>query len=173
MENGFELLDPSNSRAFLERFREEDKRSLNLCYQRGCVGDFNVDEPGVAYSATVVEGDEDFDVELSYDGVDGWHGTCSCGQQRCHHQYAAMRALLAEHGTAIVRNLSASKPAAAQHAAAAAREVEPGLARRLTSALGRVPNPVESKFIKRVESAYTRSRQTGNITNWDFEEMGL
>src|SRR4051812_31463857 len=173
MENGFELLDPSNARAFLKRFSADDKRNGNLCYQRGCVGDFEVREAGVAYGATVVEGNDDFDVELSYDGVDGWLGDCTCAFERCHHQYAAMRALLAEHGTAVVRNLSSSKPAAVQGAAASTREVEPGLARRLTSALGRVPNAAESKFIKRVESAYTRSRQTGNITNWDFEEMGL
>jgi len=173
MENGFELLDPSNARAFLKRFSAEDKRSGNFCYQRGCVGDFHVDEPGVAYRTAVVEADENFDVRLSYDAVEGWQGDCSCELDRCQHQYAAMRALLAEHGTAVVRNLSSSKPAAVQSAAASSREVEPGLARRLTSALGRMPNALESKFIKRVENAYTRSRQTGNITNWDFEEMGL
>jgi len=95
MENGFELLDPSNARAFLKRFSADDKRNGNLCYQRGCVGDFEVREAGVAYGATVVEGNDDFDVELSYDGVDGWLGDCTCAFERCHHQYAAMRALLA------------------------------------------------------------------------------
>jgi hypothetical protein len=173
MENGFELLDPSNARAFLKRFSAEDKRNGNSCYQRGCVGDFEVDEPGVSYDTSVVEGNEHFGVDLTYDGVDGWRGHCTCGFERCHHQYAAMRALLAEHGTAVVRNLSSSKPAAMQNAAASTREVEAGLARRLTSALGRVPNAIESKFIKRVSTAYARSRQTGTITYWDFEEMGL
>jgi hypothetical protein len=173
MENGFELLDPSNARAFLKRFSAEDRRQGNLCYQRDCISGLEVEQPGTSYTANVQD-DGVCEVSLSYDGIEGWTGNCSCSEDLCHHQYAAMRALLAEHNTAVVRSLSSSAPkTSASKLLSTTAEVDPGLARRLTSALGRGLNPSETKFVKKIESSYARCRQTGHITYWDFEEMGF
>src|SRR5437899_10863771 len=173
MENGFELLDPSNARAFLKRFNAEGRRKGNSCYQRGCVTLLEVDEPGESYNAKVQEQENDYEVGLYYDGSEGWMGECSCSpDDLCHHQYAAMKALLAEHGATVVRNLSSGKSTTPQ-SIARAREVDPGIARKLTAVLRRPLSGTEAKFVKGIENAYTKCRQTGNITYWDFEEMGL
>jgi hypothetical protein len=87
-----------------------------------------------------------------------------------------MRALLAEHSSAVVRNLSSSNRSSAVDAsavAAATKKEEPGLARRLMAAVSRPLKPEETKFVKKVSGSFQRCRQLGHISRWDFHEMGL
>jgi hypothetical protein len=173
MENGFELLDPGNARAFLKRFSPEDRRRGNLCFQRGCIQDLKCQKAGTSYAVSV-EDDFNATVDLRYDPIEGWCGNCSCQDEDCPHQYAAMRALLAEHSTAVVRNLSASNPkSTASNILSLRTETEPGLNRRLTAALNRSLTALETKFVRQIQNSYARCRQIGQITRWDFEEMGL
>src|SRR5262245_53313545 len=131
MNHGFELLDPGNAQAFLRTFRAEEKRKGNACFQNGCVQNLTPKEKGTWFSAEIEEG-TGYEVNLEYDAVEGWAGVCTCEELNCHHQYAAMRALLAEHSTEVVRNLSASRSrgAAAKAAGSLSAEAEPGLNRR-------------------------------------------
>ena len=85
-----------------------------------------------------------------------------------------MRALLAEHSSAVVRNLSASRATGGAGMALKGKSgEEPGLARRLLAHLGRPLNPEESKYIRKVRATYERVRQLAHISRWDFQEMGF
>jgi hypothetical protein len=134
-------------------------------------------EAGHAYSMVVRQGGDEFEAELSYDGLEGWTGWCTCPDgDSCAHVYAGMRALLAEHSSAVVRNLSSSNRSSAVDAsavAAATKKEEPGLARRLMAAVSRPLKPEETKFVKKVSGSFQRCRQLGHISRWDFHEMGL
>ena len=177
MDDAFELLDPRNAQAFLKQFSTDARRKGEACFRRGGVQDLVPEEPGVAYSALVKDG-ELHEVDLEYDPAEGWSGSCSCPLKLdCEHIVAAMRALLAEHSTAAVRTLSASGPSAAVALAAARNKPAASdaseLVRRLMAARKRPLKPEERKFLGKVRSVYARCRQAGQITHWDFEEMGL
>ena len=177
MENAFELVDPRRAQAFLNQVSADARRKGDACFRRGGVQDLVPDEPGVAYSALVKDG-ELHEVDLEYDPAEGWLGSCSCPLEfDCEHAFAAMRALLAEHSRAVVRTLSTSGPSAS--AALAAARSKPTvsdaseLVRRLLAARKRALKPEERKFLGKVRTIYERCRQVGHITHWDFEEMGL
>jgi hypothetical protein len=174
MNDAFELLDPSNAQAFLKHFDADARRKGQACFQRGCVLELLPKTPGMTYSAQV-DDDQPYEVDLGYDSVEGWSGSCSCSREfDCAHVFAAMRALLAEHSSAVVRSLSASLPTSAAGRGAAPKPGEDaGVARRLMAALGRPLNALETKFIRKIHSTYARCVQLGHITRWDFEEMGL
>ena len=177
MDDTFELLDPHNAQAFLKQLSSDVRRKGETCFCRGCVQDLVPEEPGVAYSARVKDG-ELHEVELEYDPAEGWSGSCSCPREfDCEHVAAAMRALLAEHSTAAVRSLSASGSAASVSMAAARNKPTPSdtgeLVHRLTAARKRPLKKEERRFLEKVRTVYARCRQAGHITQWDFEEMGL
>ena len=100
MADVFELIDPRNAQAFLKHLSPAARRKGETCFRGGCVQDLVPEEPGVAYSAHVMDG-ELHEVDLEYDPTEGWSGSCSCPLEfDCEHVVAAMRALLAEHSTA-------------------------------------------------------------------------
>jgi hypothetical protein len=175
MNDAFELLDPRNAQVFLKTFRPQVRRKGEAHFGDGHVHDLSSDQPGLAYSAVVKDG-EPHEVWLRYDPEDGWSGECSCPQEiDCEHVFAAMRALLAEHSTAAVRNLSAGIPSASAWARSGAKAEEDsgGLTRRLMVALGRPLKSEESRFVRKVQTVFKRCVQNRHITHWDFEEMGL
>jgi hypothetical protein len=177
MDDAFELLDPRNAQAFLKQFSADARRKGEACFRRGAVQDLVPEEPGIAYSAVVKDGDL-YEVDLEYDPAAGWSGSCACPLEcDCEHLVAAMRALLAEHSKAAVRTLSASGPAASATLAAArskpAASDASELVRRLLAARKRPLKPEERKFLGKVRTVYERCRHAGRITHWDFEEMGL
>jgi hypothetical protein len=173
--DAFELLDPANAQAFLRKFPADARRKGQSFFNTNAVSELAAQVFGKVYSALVQDGDEQMEVELRYDAADGWSGSCSCNEpEKCAHQYAAMRALVAEHSSAMVRSLSSSRPTGGAVAAGKAKaEQEPGLARRLIAELGRPLNTEEAKFIRKVSSSYQRCRQLGHVSRWDFNEMGL
>src|SRR5690242_14101618 len=108
----------------------------------GKVESLAAQDPGKRYCAEVKDG-ELCEVDLRYDPEEGWLGSCSCEEEfDCEHVAAAMRALLAEHSTAAVRNLSSGVSTAAK-AGGKADEEHGKLDRRLMAALGRPLNGVE------------------------------
>src|SRR5438270_294646 len=177
MNDAFELLDPRNAQAFLKTFEAGARRKGEAHFRKSHVQDLAAEQPGMAYAAEVSDDNESYKVHLHYDPVEGWSGDCSCPQEfDCEHVFAAMRALLAEHSTAAVRSLSAgTSPAAAGWSKSTAKtEQELGsLDRRLKAALGRALKPDEIRFIRKVQSVFTRSRQAGQITHRDFDELGV
>jgi hypothetical protein len=171
----FELLDPDNAKSFLKHFSGEVRRKGESLFAKGVVEDLAAEEPGRAYLATVND-NGGYEVEVYYDGVDGWIGSCECPREpNCPHVFATMRALLAEHSAAVVRTLSSGQATAvaASSPSKAKPEQDAGLARRLLAAVGRPLTAEETKFIRKVQAAYKRVRQLNHISRWDFQEMGL
>jgi hypothetical protein len=173
--DAFELLDPGNAQGFLKRFSPEARRLGQKIFGAGGVHSLNPDTPGKFFSAEVRSDKDLFKTQLYYDPVEGWMGDCTCPQRtKCPHVFAAMRSLLAEHSSAVVRNLSASRSTGGAGVGLKGKTAEePGLARRLLAHAGRPLNPEESKFIRKVSSTYERIRGIGHITRWDFQEMGF
>src|SRR2546425_5554959 len=172
MNDAFELLDPRNAQAFLKSFESEARRKGEAHFLQGHVHELTAEEPGMAYSAVVKDG-RPYEVYLQYDPVEGWSGDCSCPTEfDCEHVFAALRALLAEHSTAAVRNLSAGVSSTAAWARSGAKPEDEanGLARRLMAALGRPLKAEETKFVRKVHTVFSRCRQNRHITQWDFEE---
>src|SRR5260370_1651511 len=169
MNDAFELVDPRNAQAFLKQFSGEVKRRGEACFRRGLVQNLAPEEAGMSYSAIVNDG-EPREVDLEYDPVEGWSGNCTCEQEfDCPHIFAAMRALLAEHSMAAVRNLSsgASTPSATWNKGTGKTEGDSaGLARRLMATLWRPLNAEETKFVRKVHNLYLRSHHTPHITHW-------
>jgi hypothetical protein len=176
MNEAYELLDPRNAQAFLKGFDAATRRKGDSHFNLGHVHDLSAEDPGMAYTARVQNGDGE-EVYLYYDSEEGWTGECSCPVEfQCEHVFAAMRALLAEHSAAAVRNLSAGVSSPSPRSARGSRKEEEdsgGLARRLMATLGRPLNAQETAFIKKVHAAFQRCQQAGRITRWDFEEMGM
>src|SRR6266702_8279212 len=107
MKEAFELLDPANAQSFLKSFSQAARRKGEALFRSGGVRELLIEQPGLTYSAQVNDA-EMHDVHLEYYQLDGWSGDCSCPQEfECEHVFAAMRALVAEHSSAAVRNLSA------------------------------------------------------------------
>ena len=175
MDDAFQLLDPGNAQAYLKKFGSEARRLGQKYFSSGFVHDLTPLAPGKSYSASVEANGQSSNVELHYDQVEGWRGTCSSHQdEKCAHMFATMRALLAEHSSAVVRNLSASRTTGGAGVALKGKsEEEPGLARRLLAQVGRPLNAEESKFIRKVSAVFKRVRQLGHISRWDFQEMGF
>ncbi len=173
MNDAFELLDPRSAQAFLKSFEPETRRRGDSHFRKGHVGSLIPQQAGMSYNANV----EDDEVELEYDPIDGWFGSCTCARETdCEHIFAAMRALLAEHSAASVRSLSSgSSQAAAAVARAATKSDEDSgrLARQLMASLGRTLKAEETKFTRKVQNVFKRCQQNRHITRWDFDEMGL
>jgi hypothetical protein len=182
MDDGFELLDPRDAERFLKSFPADTRRKGEALFRIGRVQDLVPMEPGAHYSAQVQDESDRSSVDLSYDTVDGWDGECSCQKTfECEHVFAAMNALLAEHRTATVRNLSASWGAAMDRLGVLRPPPRPQppnprnneLAGLLAAAKGQALNRQESQFVRSVHQAYLRCAQTRQINHWDFQQMGM
>src|SRR6266478_1607809 len=148
MNDAFELLDPRNAQAYMKGFRSSTRRKGEALFRSSRVQNIVPEKPGMAYAALVKDGAL-HKVDLLYDAVEGWSGNCSCDEEfDCEHVFAAMRALLAEHSTAAVRNLSAGLSHAGGTAPRASVKAEEAgsLDRRLMAALGRPLDATETKF---------------------------
>jgi hypothetical protein len=175
--DAFELLDPRSAEAFLNSFDPETRRRGKSHFQKGHVQGLEPVESGASYTASVQSGEVLHDVDLEYDPIGGWAGSCSCSREiDCEHIFAAMRALLAEHSAASVRSLSSLSPEAAAAVARAATKSDDDsgrLARQLMASLGRPLKAEENKFTRKVQNVFKRCQQNRHITRWDFDEMGL
>jgi len=167
-------MDSANAQAFLQRFSAEIRRRGEAWFRGGHVADLVARQPGADYSIVVGSGSEPRQVHLRYDRHLGWVGTCTCGERLdCEHLYSAMCALLAEHRTAVVRNLSSSLPGPGPRLVQAAPPPAPDLPRRVMSSLGRTLTAEEKKFLLRVHNVFQRCQAAGHITRWDFNDLGL
>jgi hypothetical protein len=171
----FDLLDPAGAVAFLKTFPGFARRRGQSLYARGTVDGIEVIEPGVAYSAVVIDGEE-YDVDLDYDKSLGWSATCSCGIANCPHGQAAMQALLAEYRQAAVRKLSEPQvidPNAAISNKNGKKPTDQRVAVLLKQALGRSLNGVETKYTSKIASVYHQAAETRRLTGWDIQELGF
>src|SRR5437016_10329833 len=113
MDDSFTLLDPHDAQRFLKDLPAAARRKGEALLRIGAVLKLEVENPGLAYLAQVVDG-KVHEVEVYYDSEEGWDGDCSCPQEvACGHVFAALSALLAEHRTATVRSLRSGAPRAA------------------------------------------------------------
>ena len=85
MDDTFELLDPHNAQAFLKQLSSDVRRKGETCFCRGCVQDLVPEEPGVAYSARVKDGELHYSLEKNLwhtEGYSGELGTPSWKEER-------------------------------------------------------------------------------------------
>jgi hypothetical protein len=182
MLDGFELLHPTRAQDVLRYFDAASRRQGELLLGQSAVQGLTVEEPGLAYSARVRDGNIEHEVrvwdnEEAEEDEPGWGGACSCEQEfECPHIFAVMREVLAEHSASLVRKLSAiqTKPSPQQELAFAREAQTPtDLNTRLASALHRSLNEQERKFVGKLNTVYARCRQARQMTAWDFHELGL
>jgi len=173
----FELVEPQDAQEFLLDFPAETRRRGEASFRRGVVQGLVCAEAGRAFRATVQDG-RHWEVELSYSEDDGWWGTCTCSRPfLCTHLFAAMSALLAEHRSAVVRNLS-GHPSAAQARLAVLKsrsesKEATGLLGAFLAAHNRAPSKEEARFLQNLHAVYVRCRQQQHATIWDFQQIGL
>src|SRR5438445_4902015 len=97
MDDVVRLLDAYSAQRFLKRLPAAARRKGDSVFRSGCVQNLVAKDPGMAYSAQVLDG-KHHKVDLHYDPEEGWEGACSCPQESdCEHVFATMSALLAEH----------------------------------------------------------------------------
>ncbi len=132
----FENFDLEDARSFLNTFHSGSKRKGESHYRRGAVQVLTCEEPGYAYSATVL-GTQVYQVSLYCDDV--WDADCTCDvEYGCKHAYAAMLQLLAEYsiltanGKRVPAGETAPSPAPQVSPASLAGTVQEKLERKLT-----------------------------------------
>src|SRR6478736_3803870 len=108
----YELVDPQSVRDALRGFPADSRRRGEDLQRRGSVIEWEVVEPGSAYSATVLDKAR-FVVEVfseeSEIGEEEWVGDCDCEKEyECEHIYAVYKELLAQKAAADVQRLSAN-----------------------------------------------------------------
>ena len=125
-------------------------------------------------SATV-RGSEPYQVTLAFDSKEGWVGECSCPMAYfCKHVYAAMKALLAEHSSIRVRELSSGNALAAlKKAVPQSKPVSSSFGDEVKHALNRGLKAEEKAFLKKLETIYLNCRGFGNINYWHFDQLGF
>src|SRR5437867_3821971 len=107
MRDEFEIENPQGVQAYLATFPSSVRRKGEEYFRQGRVLALGCCTPGTEYEAQV-KGTQIYIVELCYDVEDGWTGVCTCPMEyQCKHIYAAVKALLAENNTAVVRDISA------------------------------------------------------------------
>ena len=85
MDDVFALLDPHEAQVFLKRLPAAARRRGEACLGNGGVEKLTPTDPGMAYSAQVMDGGL-YQVQLFYDSDEGWGGVCSCPQKAdCEH----------------------------------------------------------------------------------------
>ncbi|HYG35943.1 MAG TPA: DEAD/DEAH box helicase [Clostridia bacterium] len=178
MKESFAAIDLQDAQSYLKGFSEPRRRKGLALFRHGAVKNLTEIEAGMEYSADVYD-KEDEQVNLFYDLEEGWMGDCTCPEEvECEHVYAAMSALLAEHRTFLVRQLSSNAGGSTggltvlKKPGAEPVETE-SLADKLKAAAGRALTKEETKFLKALHQLYLRCRQSRQITSWDFQQLGF
>jgi hypothetical protein len=178
MDDVVTLVSYQAAQAFQKRFPAEVQRRGHLRFQEGAVESLRTLQPDSSYRAVVQDAAWKNEVSLQYDPVAGWSGSCSCPvESDCVHVFAAMSALLAEHRTALVRQLSTGQAGAA--AALPSFEVKPesddadGLRERLMAATGVPPSREALRFLSQLHQVYLRCHQSRQIGYWDLQQLGF
>jgi len=174
MTDPFILADPQGAQVFLRTFPEATRRKGEACFAEGAVGEWKCNEPGRGYATTVLDAFS-YQVSVFSFEEEGWDGDCNCPQaHECKHIYAAVRALLAEHSSALARNLSSGsvRPAGrAVEASPATREAS--FAAEVAESLKRALKPTERKFLEALHRVYEHARLTRQITSVDLVPLGF
>ena len=178
MNEGFELIDAQGAQAFLRGLPAEVQRRGNARFLEGAVENLTIVTPGNCYSAIVADSAWKNEVSLYYNPPEGWSAACTCPVEfDCAHVFAAMSALLAEHRTAIVRQLSTGQvtsgnPQAARVAKQKVNEPQ-NLAEMLKAATGKALSKDALRFLKQLHDIHVRCRQTQQISYWELQQLGF
>ena len=149
---GFELED---ARIYLETFHSGPRRKGEAHYHRGAVQVLTCEEPGYAYSATVL-GDQIYQVSLYHEDV--WESDCTCDKEYdCKHAYAAMKQLLGEYSI-----LTANGMRVASGKMPPVPQVPPvGLVGAVQEKLGRKLAEGEDRYLKTVTQLFRKAISVG------------
>jgi len=178
VDDGFQLLDPAAAQEFLRRFPPEIRQRGHNRFHEGSVEDLTVITPGSAYAAVVRDAAWKNEVALTQAPDEAWSGRCSCpAGSGCVHVFAAMTALLAEHRTAAVRQLSTGQAASPVALANLRAKAEPlpvqDFRDHVRASAGRVLTKPELRFLNQLHEVYLRAGQTHQISFWDLQRLGF
>ena len=122
-----------------------------------------------------VQGTELYAVRVLFDDDGLAEESCSCPVgEDCKHLYATLKALLVAHTQDSVQALSARQtPVVVEVKAKAKQEDNRTFPEQVLAALGRPLLPKEKSFLTRLTQLHAQCRQTGKITHWDFQQLGL
>ena len=126
-----------------------------------------------------VQGTELYTVRLLLDDDGLAEESCTCPlETNCKHVYATLKALLVAHTQGSVQALSARQtPVVMEAKSKAKNKTEAEAARpfpeQVQEALGRPLVPKEKAFLTRLTQLHLQCRQSGKITHWDFQQLGL
>src|SRR5689334_19759237 len=175
MPDGFEIVDAQAGQRFLKQLPPQSRRKGESLFRSGRVQELSQQAPGMTFTS-VVQDNGPKNVYLQYDPEGGWEGDCDCIDEfDCPHVFAAMSALLAEHRTSVVRNLSAGISPRTS-GMLPGFPVDPNvhqLKERLAAVTGRPLTREENDFLNRVHKVFLRCRQNRRINYFDFQDMGL
>ena len=176
VEEPFKLADADAAQSFLRTFSAEARRQGTALLRRGAVSDIQVLRPAESFGAVVVEGPNIYAVEL-LEKHGAWRAKCPCpdGGGKCAHAFAAMSVVLTEHRAALVRQLStgAVSVSSARLEKKPAPEVEPTMADRVVTALGRPLKGQEFRFLSLLAGLYQRCTRNQRLTFADLQGLGF
>ncbi len=167
----FAQFNADAAQLFLKEFPTDVRRRGDELFAAEAVRELRCIAPGGEFVADV-QGETLLQTGLRYDPESkSWWEECTCPVGGgCEHSYAAMKALLAEHSAASVRNLSAGGRVAKRVPTPAA----PGLlARKAAETLGRELSRPEAEFVRKVEERFAKLRERPFLTGDDLLGFGF
>jgi hypothetical protein len=162
------------ARQFLAELPLEIRRRGERMDAEGGVVELLCESPGTAYVASL-KGTPSVETRLTFDTeTRSWWESCSCpAGGGCDHTVAAMRALLAEHGSAAVRTLSAGKARPKKGPAVPASRGGGQLTEAAQAAAGRPLSRIELEFLARVEDRFAQLPEKPQLTGEDLLALGI
>ena len=167
----FAQFNADAAQLFLKEFPTDVRRRGDELFAAEAVRELRCIAPGGEFVADV-QGETLLQTGLRYDPESkSWWEECTCPVGGgCEHAYAAMKALLAEHSAASVRNLSAGGRVAKRVPTPAA----PGLlACKAAETLGRELSRPEAEFVRKIEERFAKLRDRPFLTGDDLLGFGF
>ncbi len=173
----FARFDADAARLFLAEMPAETRRRGERIAGEGAILELRCESPGTQYLAAL-NSTPPVETRLTYDSdTKSWWELCTCSAGGgCEHAAAAMRGLLAEHGSVTVRTLSAGRPKARKPGTVdplPSRTANGRLAAAATEALSRPLTRTEQDFVTRVEERFATLPTHPVVTGDDLLALGL
>jgi len=186
MSNSFSMPDLDGAQEHLRSFDAQARKKGEAAFSSGRVLSVEVVKPSRLYAAKVQEGSRTRVVKFEHSPDAGWYEECDCKEALgCEHAYAGLKAMLAEHSLAEVRDISAGAAnTSSPRESASPRPERPGtkspefssknIAGLAEASLGRSLTRDERRFCAKITEVYQRVLvYRGRITSWDMNELSV
>lgn len=174
MITGNPLQDAASIKRYLAEFDRTTAERGKYYFKVNAVLRLGCEQPGECYFATV-RGGADYEVTIFFEG-DEWDGECTCPMgYDCKHIYAAMLALQQNAAHFPPAALDPGRQPAASNAKkqpkspSAAAASESPLVARVTEALGRRPNAMETAYLRQVQALFKKcAASNGQLMSYEL-----